>query len=142
MVALPGVLARAGGLRDEVDTGEEERARGEFVQVPRVTAQGTAEHLGVGARGGDGRAAEDVVVGGLACGLDGGAATGVVGARGAEGAGASGSAGVAAVGAGAGETGDGDRPHGVDGVGMSDEVGEASAEGGFGVIPPSLRQPG
>ncbi|MGW1500745.1 hypothetical protein ACWCQW_19550 [Streptomyces mirabilis] len=84
VVALPGVLTAAGG---EVQFAEEQRAFGEFAQIPGLAAQLPAEHFGVGTGGGDVLAGDDLLLGAVDHRGEAGPAGVVVGAFMGEGAG-------------------------------------------------------
>ena len=84
MVLLPGVFTAPGG---EVQLAEEQRAFGKFAQIPGLAAQSPAEHFGVGTGGGDVLADDDLLLGAVEHGGEGGTAGVVVGAFVGEGAG-------------------------------------------------------
>jgi hypothetical protein len=75
----------AAGALGEVQAAEEEGAFGEFAQGLGVAAEPVAEHLGVGSGGGDVLAGDDLVLGALDHGGEGGAGAVMVGAFVAEG---------------------------------------------------------
>ncbi|CAM5642604.1 hypothetical protein SGRIM128S_09649 [Streptomyces griseomycini] len=77
VVALPGV---AGARPGEVQPAEEQRPFGQLPQLLGPAAQAVPEDLGVGAGGGDVLAGEDLLVGAVDHGGEGGAAAVVVGA--------------------------------------------------------------